>query len=143
MEIDMSEELKPQTVWFCKVGVLGAVDLPRGADNPMRNAICDEFARVTGKDAEFCFSGWGQRLSELELAVVENRLPVEATRTPDPAVLAVVEALDDAIATLAAIRASAETWDAGDGRHFYSLIGEALPKYNAALAKLGDREQRT
>ncbi len=57
-------------VWQCKVGVKGDVDLPWGADLPMRQAIQKAFREVTGVDAEFTFSGWNAQLTESEKKVV-------------------------------------------------------------------------
>lgn len=74
---------KSQTVWFCKIGVLGTAPTMPGADGPMRRAAELKFRAVTGRDAEFCFSGWGGKLDECELAVVENRLPEPAAIGPD------------------------------------------------------------
>lgn len=64
------------SIWYCKVGTLHDIDLPDGADWPMREAIRQSFADLTGQDDEFCFSGWSAELTECELAVVENREPV-------------------------------------------------------------------
>jgi hypothetical protein len=72
-------EMPQQTVWSCKVGSLKPLALPLAADYPMRQAIQRMFQELTGEDAEFCFSGWGGQLTEIELAVVENRLPREAS----------------------------------------------------------------
>jgi hypothetical protein len=71
-----SEPVAPgvERIWACKIGGL-ASHLPHGADAPMRQAVQDAFAQLTGQDAEFCFSGWGGELTEPERAVVENRLP--------------------------------------------------------------------
>lgn len=78
-----------QRVWFCKIGVLGALPLPPAADEPMRDAVERAFRELSGVNAQFCFSGWGQELTEPELAVVENRLPNEEHlarhRQPDDA----------------------------------------------------------
>lgn len=63
-----------ERIWECKIG--GAVDdLPPGADFPMRNAVAEAFEKLTGRTAEFNFSGWGSKLNEYERAVVENRKP--------------------------------------------------------------------
>lgn len=57
-------------IWTCKIG--GVVDdLPDGADFPMRQAIKEAYRRITGQDCDFCFSGWGGTLTELEQKVVE------------------------------------------------------------------------
>lgn len=61
--------------WECKIGAMGGFSLPNGADLPMRQAVKEAFGRITGMDAEFCFSGWAAKLTEQEMAVVENRLP--------------------------------------------------------------------
>ena len=60
-------------IWSCKIGEVEEV--PYGADSPMRQAIAEAYLKLTGKEAEFCFSGWGAELSEDERACVENRLP--------------------------------------------------------------------
>lgn len=61
-------------IWVCKIGgrVMG---LPTGADAPMRKAIADAFADVTGFRPEFIFGGWGGELTEAERAIVRNRPP--------------------------------------------------------------------
>lgn len=59
-------------VWSCKIGARWLCDLPDGSDLPMRIAICNEFKKLTGHDAEFCFSGWGEKLEEVELEIVEE-----------------------------------------------------------------------
>lgn len=63
-------------VWFCKIGALYAGTLPSGSDAPMRAAVERAFKTLTGVDAEFVFSGWGQKLNEPELATVEDREPI-------------------------------------------------------------------
>ena len=63
------------TIWSCKVGRLDDIPLPRGADLPMRQAIQEAYHRLTGRNCEFTFSGWGDDLTENELAVVEAREP--------------------------------------------------------------------
>ena len=66
-------------VWECKVGArMLDINLPDGADAPMRRAVRQAFVDITGTNPEFCFSGWGGKLSEPELAVVENRVPSAA-----------------------------------------------------------------
>lgn len=61
--------------WSCKVGVIGSVDLPPGSDLPMRRAVEAAFFELTGKRAEFNFSGWGAQLDEGEYEVVAPRVP--------------------------------------------------------------------
>ena len=60
------------TVWTCKIGVKGKIDLPRGADAPMRRAVEDAFSLMTARDEEFCFSGWGGELDKFEIEVLES-----------------------------------------------------------------------
>ena len=62
--------------WICKVGF--AEELPQGADFPLRMAVARAYKEITGKDAEFMFSGWGNYVGDLtenELAAIENREP--------------------------------------------------------------------
>lgn len=62
-------------IWFCKIGEVDPAYVPDGADLPMRKAVREAFTAITGKEAEFVFSGWGATLDEAERAVVENREP--------------------------------------------------------------------
>jgi len=63
-----------ERIWTCKIGGLTDKWLD-GADLPMRRAVQDAFEQVTGRWAEYCFSGWGGKLDEIERSVVENRHP--------------------------------------------------------------------
>lgn len=65
--------MKTHKVWMCKIGVVGDLKLPPGADGPMRTAIERAFREITGRDAEFTFSGWGGELTEGEKLVVDKR----------------------------------------------------------------------
>lgn len=62
-----------KTIWSCKVGIVGNVELPNGSDFPMRQAIKQAFKEITGVDAEFCFSGWNASLSETEERIVNDK----------------------------------------------------------------------
>lgn len=44
--------------WVCIIGETEWNDLPHGADLPMRNAIGEQFKKVTGHYAENNWSGW-------------------------------------------------------------------------------------
>ena len=67
-------ETSAERIWTCKIG--GPVPaLPDGADYPMREAIELAYLKLTGREAQFNFSGWGGELTEPERAVVEDRLP--------------------------------------------------------------------
>ena len=65
-------EAPTHKAWSCKIGVMGEVDLPTGADAPMRRAVEEAFFALTGKHAEFNFSGWGAKLDEGEYNVVQD-----------------------------------------------------------------------
>lgn len=56
-------------VWECKIG--GGIDVSGGADHPMRVAVQRAYLELTGREAQFCFSGWGGTLTDLEREVVE------------------------------------------------------------------------
>ena len=58
-------------IWECKIGE--EHDVPYGADFPMRQAVKDAYFKLTGREPEFCFSGWGAELDEVERQVVENK----------------------------------------------------------------------
>lgn len=57
-------------IWTCKIGVEDDIDLPDGADQHMRREAKQAFYSVAGGDPDFCFSGWGGELDEVELEVV-------------------------------------------------------------------------
>lgn len=62
-------------IWYCKIGPVSRGDLPSNSDAPMAKAVRDAFRKLTGHDDEFAFTGWGAKLTEAELAVVEGRPP--------------------------------------------------------------------
>lgn len=66
-------------IWSCKIGEIDGNSIPSDADNPMRKAVEKAYRELTGEDAKFTFSGWGGELTELERAVVENRLPKDTS----------------------------------------------------------------
>lgn len=69
-------------IWSVKIGEIDAEELQAchpHADTPMRKAVQQEYLRVTGRDPDFTFSGWGAELDEHERAVVENREPIQET----------------------------------------------------------------
>jgi len=57
-------------IWECKIG--RAEDLPRGADAPLRQAVEAAYLELTGRRADFCFSGWGAVLTDAEQEAVNN-----------------------------------------------------------------------
>lgn len=59
----------PHKAWSCTIGARGDLSLPRGADAPMRQAVAEAFFQLTGRHAEFNFSGWGAQLDEVECLV--------------------------------------------------------------------------
>jgi len=58
------------TIWECKIGTGASLELPDGADAPMRQAIEKVFFELTGMRPEFHFSGWGGTLSVTEQAAL-------------------------------------------------------------------------
>ena len=58
------------TIWECKIGTGASLELPMGADYPMRAAIQKAFYELTGVEPEFTFSGWGADLTASEKDVV-------------------------------------------------------------------------
>ena len=59
-------------IWFCKIGEVDRLMLPRGADGPMRQAVREAYKNLTGKYPDFIFSGWGGELTPAEREVVEE-----------------------------------------------------------------------
>lgn len=60
-------------IWTCKIGECSSSEVPDCGDLPMRLAVERAYRELTGKDADFNFSGWGGKLDEHERAVVERR----------------------------------------------------------------------
>lgn len=58
------------TIWECKVGILETMDLPGGADLPMRKAVEEAFLKLVGQYPKFTFSGWSAKLTESQMSVV-------------------------------------------------------------------------
>lgn len=69
----MEPEPRKDPCWTCKVGAFGEIQLPLGSDSPMRNAVAEAYKQVTGIYPTFCFSGWGENLTEYERAIVEEK----------------------------------------------------------------------
>lgn len=65
-----------ENIWQCKIGGLTG-EIPDGGDLPMRQAIKQAYYDLTGKEAEFCFSGWSAELTDSERSVVTNYLHEE------------------------------------------------------------------
>jgi len=53
-------------IWHCKIGEVDTDLVPIGGDNPMRIAIKKAYKNITGRECEFCFSGWGAELTKSE-----------------------------------------------------------------------------
>lgn len=61
----ITEYDKPdERIWECKIG--GHVNIPDGADAPMRAAVERAFYDLTGRHSEFTLSGWGGTLTAAE-----------------------------------------------------------------------------
>lgn len=63
--------------WSCKIGEVDTDLVPKGGDGPMREAVEKAYKELTGKDADFNFSGWDAYLGEIERAAVEDRSPAD------------------------------------------------------------------
>lgn len=74
VDLTAPTEKRAGAVWDCKIGVLpeNVVNLPGGADSPMRDAVAKAFKDITGEDCEFIFSGWGGKLSKYEEKIVRG-----------------------------------------------------------------------
>ena len=70
--VALNEGLYMETIWTCKIGCLDGIELPNGADLPMRQAIAKAFIEITGQEPDFLFSGWGGQLNKYERAVVKD-----------------------------------------------------------------------
>lgn len=63
---------KKKKIWSCKIGECEEGDLPFGSDGPMREAVEEAYKKITGKEPDFLFSGWGGKLDEYERMVVDE-----------------------------------------------------------------------
>jgi hypothetical protein len=61
-------------VWECRIYVDESAKLPYGFDLPPRMGAI-EVIENEGIEVKYCFSGWGRIPIEIELAVIEDRLP--------------------------------------------------------------------
>lgn len=59
-------------IWKCKIGEVETGTRLIGADAPMRKAIQEAYEKITGKEADFCFSGWDAKLNEEEQEIFNN-----------------------------------------------------------------------
>lgn len=57
--------------WECKIGFPEGVEIPPGADSPMREAVQKAFKELTGLDCSNLFSGWGAKFTPAELHVID------------------------------------------------------------------------
>jgi hypothetical protein len=70
----VQQEHANYNVWQCRIYVSNDVALPRGFDAPPR-AAAEKALQDAGIEYAACFSGWGFKPVENEVAVIENRLP--------------------------------------------------------------------
>ena len=110
-------------------------------DVEVEAALTSEGIHVWGPD--------GERFERMFAVVMKMRaetLDNHLSRTPDREPFdrkAVLEALDDAAGTLAAVRATAsgDDWDGKEtARHFHDLCGETLLRISAAKASLSTKD---
>lgn len=59
-------------IWDCKIGEIDRNLLSAGCDAPLRQAVQEAYKKLTGRNCDFCFSGWGGQLDKYERAVVDN-----------------------------------------------------------------------
>ena len=59
-------------IWTCKIGEVED-ELPPGSDFPMRKAVVEAYCRLTGKEPDFCFSGWAGELDKEEREVAKDQ----------------------------------------------------------------------
>ena len=62
--------------WDCKVVLPDDAKLPDGADQPMREAVRGAVEKMTGRIPTGIFSGWGGRLTALELEIIGRKADV-------------------------------------------------------------------
>lgn len=59
-------------IWECKIGEAEVKLLPEGCDAPMRKAVINAYYELTGHYPDYCFSGWGASLTDIEQECVEE-----------------------------------------------------------------------
>ena len=79
----VQQEPSNYNVWQCRIYVRNDVALPRGFDAPPR-AAAEKALQDAGIEYEACFSGWGFKSVENEVAVIENRLPLYTSPQAQP-----------------------------------------------------------
>jgi hypothetical protein len=77
-------------IWSCKIGEVDQATLrsrfPNGADAPMREAVREAYFRLTGKQPDFIFSGWGAQLTPRERECADkSSAPLDRPIVVDPA----------------------------------------------------------
>ena len=80
----MAKESKKE-YWMCIIGSTTRDRLPDGSDFPMRMPVRETFTKLTGQQAEHCWSGWGLTDKKRELIMKiwnmdEADLPNEIVR---------------------------------------------------------------
>lgn len=53
-------------IWECKIGEVDELHVPKGGDQPMRQAVRKAYRELTGEEPTFIFSGWGAKLTDIE-----------------------------------------------------------------------------
>ena len=59
-------------IWSCKIGQVASDKVPDGGDAPMRQAVEAAYRSLTGEEPEFCITGWGAELDEVEQKVLNG-----------------------------------------------------------------------
>lgn len=70
-------------IWYCKIGQAKPI-VEQGADAPMRELVTVLYRTLTGKEPNFCFSGWQGELTAEEKAVVDGQEPGYKSPLPEP-----------------------------------------------------------
>jgi len=65
-------------VWQCKVVLPDDIELPDGADSPMREAVRSACEEMTGRLPTDIFSGWDGSLTEIEQRFVRNQTEIDS-----------------------------------------------------------------
>lgn len=60
-------------IWTCKIGEVDKNLVPDGGDYPMREAVRIAYVKLTGKEPDFNFTGWGGELDKIEREVVNSQ----------------------------------------------------------------------
>jgi hypothetical protein len=71
-----------ELIWSCKIGA--ASQIPPNSDAPMRAAVVHAYYELTGEYPNFIFSGWGDKLTDVEEEALERHVEIREMAMAEP-----------------------------------------------------------